>query len=463
MFQNLDMGENISFVLAAQYPPVDAGPMITQRGSTEDSLKDSEIKNIFSQGLYVTDPSGGCDTVTVALMGKLLPGDQVKVADAAGLAGISDHYDSATGTYTCENLLTVPQVNLLLANLAFIPQADANSREVMFYVTITDLDGLSVSSGVVKTLSITHDPMQDVTLNFSDTTMPQTVNLTGSESRNIVGGSGDDIFRGNGGNNAIDGGSGNNQLWGAGGDDQLMGGSGSNCFWWAQNNGHDRVYQAGNNSGDALYFSNITRGSYTLGRQTDDLVLTIADGSSLTLSDWYGMDAKARIQGWVFGRSVVAWNDGEEAVIDLSKPCYKANGLHEVIGASSGNSILRGSSSDDIMIAGSGGSQMWGAAGSDTMTGGSGQDTYWWGRTDGQDVITGRSDNSQDALMLYNTPLSSIHSQLSGNDLVISLDGSSDTLTLQDWAKGGGYQLNSFNIGGKMYQVAADGQNWSAK
>ncbi|MDU2063379.1 MAG: calcium-binding protein [Sporomusaceae bacterium] len=416
----------------------------------------------------LTDPDfQETEAITVTVTGEgTISASQSATASSSGTGA------GTTRTYSW-NSMSVAAAQTLLRSLSYHPVAGQTSAAT---VQIQTKDGSNVPSlGANITVSVTaassggsggsggSSTDSTPTDNYSGSTTAQEVNLMGSENRNIVGGAGDDVFRGNSGNNVLDGGSGNNQLWGAAGDDKLIGGSGSNGYWWAQNNGHDIVQQAGNNSGDALYFSNISRGGYILERQANDLVLTIADGSSLTVSDWYGMDAKARIQGWVFGRTAVAWNDGEEAIVDLAKPCYAQLDMHIAIGSAAGNSILRGSGGDDVLLGGIGGSQMWSGAGNDVMTGGSGKDEYWWGSSDDHDVITSRADNSQDSIMLYNTPLSSIHSQLSGNDLVISLDGSSDTLTIQDWARGGGYQLNSFNIGGKMYQVAADGKSWSAK
>ena len=272
------------------------------------------------------------------------------------------------------------------------------------------------------------------------------------------------IVRGGNGDDTLAEGAMGGQLWGGlGGNDRMAGSSGSTAYWWGRGNGQDVISQAAVNSGDALYLYNVARNGYSGERQGDDYVIKTGDGSTLTVQGWYSAKPEERIQGWVFGSEVVAWNDGQAATVELSDPCYALNEVHQVTAADGGAMTFRGSSGSDVLTAGSGGSKMWGGAGSDVMTGGSGTDEYWWGQTDGQDVINGRSDNSQDSIMLYNMSLSSVHSQLSGNDLVISLDGSSDTLTIKDWAKGGGYQLNSFNIGGKMYQLAADGKSWSAK
>jgi hypothetical protein len=115
---------------------------------------------------------------------------------------------------------------------------------------------------------------------------------------------------------------------------------------------------------------------------------------------------------------------------------------------------------DNRLDADKGNNQLWGAGGNDILTGGAGNDTYWFGKEDGQDVIAADQTNSQDSVLFYNQPLASISSWLSSNDLVISLDNSNNTLTVQDWALGGGYQLNSFIVGGESYHVLADGVSW---
>ncbi|PHQ68630.1 MAG: hypothetical protein COB93_10180, partial [Sneathiella sp.] len=76
-----------------------------------------------------------------------------------------------------------------------------------------------------------------------------------------------------------------------------------------------------------------------------------------------------------------------------------------------------------------------GGAGDDILKGGDGADSYQFARGDGQDVINDfATDGSSDTLVL-NTGID--HDQLwfeqTGDDLLISVIGSSDQITVENW------------------------------
>ncbi len=109
-----------------------------------------------------------------------------------------------------------------------------------------------------------------------------------------------------------------------------------------------------------------------------------------------------------------------------------------------GNDVLIGSIQDENLIgyagndqieADSGNDTLSGGAGADTLSGGGGADTYSYARGDGQDVIDdASSDGSSDTLEL-STAIN--HDQLwfeqSGDDLLISVIGTSDQITVDNW------------------------------
>ena len=89
--------------------------------------------------------------------------------------------------------------------------------------------------------------------------------------------------------------------------------------------------------------------------------------------------------------------------------------LEVIIGATYGQ---------DIITAGSGGSSLWGGSGSygsgsyDTLTGGAGIDTFFWGKSDGSDIIN-----------LYDVSLENIISaKTEGNEIYVRFDTGCDLL-----------------------------------
>ena len=272
------------------------------------------------------------------------------------------------------------------------------------------------------------------------------------KSSRILGSSGSDI---------LTGGSAVNQLWGAGGNDTLLGGTGSNAFWWGAGDGQDIIEESASNKHDTMILYNVSQATYSVSQSGTNLILGTADGSNANLSNWFGLAAENRIQSWVFGDTAWAWNAGAAVWVDLFDDCYELKDLHKVVVGDTGTATLIGNSGADSLTMGSGGGELWGAAGNDTLIGGSGQDVFWWGAGDGNDVIMASAVNSKDVVKLYNQVISNIRTSIVGSDLVISLyNDSMDTLTIQNWTQGVGYQISNFIIGDKGYQLASDGATW---
>jgi len=88
------------------------------------------------------------------------------------------------------------------------------------------------------------------------------------------------------------------------------------------------------------------------------------------------------------------------------------------------------------MTGGSGACQLMGGSGSDTMTGGSGNDVYTFNRGDDQDTIidTDPFPMNQDHTVFGETinPFDLVISR-QANDLRLTIHGSSDQITVQNW------------------------------
>lgn len=252
----------------------------------------------------------------------------------------------------------------------------------------------------------------------------------------IIGGQGNDILRGNEGDNLITGASGADQLWGyCGGQDTMTGGSGHDAYWWGSGDGQDVVLNEAVNVGDALILYNVSRGNYAAGNDNGNLYVRLNDGASLEVSGWYTTPVKERIQSFVFSDTIAyAWNDGAGAEVNLFDSIYEYNQVRSLVSVDAGDCTLRGGSGNDWIAGAAGDDQIWGGVGAnDSMAGGGGRDTYWYGFGDRLDVIEAGAGNTGDTVKLYNVQSSSSTAiSRVDNDLVIVLsDG--EQLSLADW------------------------------
>uniref|UniRef100_UPI0039892B92 calcium-binding protein n=1 Tax=Methyloglobulus sp. TaxID=2518622 RepID=UPI0039892B92 len=100
------------------------------------------------------------------------------------------------------------------------------------------------------------------------------------------------------------------------------------------------------------------------------------------------------------------------------------------------NNVLTGNSAANTLIGGAGNDQINGSAGNDMMVGDSGNDIYIFGKGSGQDTVNsydttaGKADTVQ-----FDTTVTPSEVQVSrlGNNLVLTINGTSDTLTIQQY------------------------------
>ncbi|TAL28586.1 MAG: calcium-binding protein [Alphaproteobacteria bacterium] len=165
--------------------------------------------------------------------------------------------------------------------------------------------------------------------------------LLGSSNLDIIGDNSGDVLTGNSGDNSITGGSGNDTLIGGTGADTLDGGSGGddmaggdgNDVYYVDNAG-DNITENASEGTDTVNVDTIA--SYTLGANEDNLVLTMAGGTT------------------------TGTGNGDANIIT---------------GNNSGN-VLDGAGGDDTITGGTGADDIDGGSGNDLLTGGLGVDTF---------------------------------------------------------------------------------------
>jgi Ca2+-binding RTX toxin-like protein len=283
---------------------------------------------------------------------------------------------------------------------------------------------------------------------------------TGDQDDNYLWGDyyGDNILRGLGGNDVLFGGSGNDTLEGGAGNDQLHGEQGNNTYLFGRGDGQDVIisYDTSASKHNIIRFGeDIAPDDIELELVGASLVLRIKGSTdSITVENYlnpgYGNDGAVR----PFAIEEVRFYDG--TTWDLAALVAKFNPLAELdddnnfyYGAGSvdgkgGDDYLIGSWHDDVLRGGDGNDTLAGedgndvlagGAGDDLLNGGSGVNTFQFAAGWGHDTIVGGLGQPEATIIaisnaLPGTLLLSRSEDGAGNDLLIGVKGTPDTITV---------------------------------
>ena len=144
---------------------------------------------------------------------------------------------------------------------------------------------------------------------------------------------------------------------------------------------------------------------------------------------------------------------------------------NDILDGGNGNDYLNGGAGNDSLLGGAGSDSLYGdegndtldgGAGSDYVDGGAGNDTYLFGKGDGQDTIQSDYNTSANKLNVLQfkvgvTPAEVIVTRSIYDDLVLSIAGTTDKITIQHFF----YNDNPVNEYNPIQQVSfADGTRW---
>jgi Ca2+-binding RTX toxin-like protein len=124
----------------------------------------------------------------------------------------------------------------------------------------------------------------------------------------------------------------------------------------------------------------------------------------------------------------------------------KGSGAINGTGNSLSNTIT-GNSANNVLSGAGGNDQLRGGLGNDTVNGGGGNDAFLFGRGEGQDLV---QDNSGTAdKLLYDAGINPLDLVISrqANDLRLSIHGSSDRITVQNWYAGTSNRTETIQAG----------------
>jgi len=234
---------------------------------------------------------------------------------------------------------------------------------------------------------------------------------------------------GKAGDDTLIGGIAGDHLQGDAGDDTLLGGEGNDTLI----GGEGADIMDGGAGNDSLYvYSDDT---FTGGEGSDTALIQETSGMSINLGD-------ASIET-VQGNIGEDYLDGSTSTVRVVE--YGKAGNDTLIGGTAGDH-LQGDAGDDTLLGGEGGDTLiggtdndvlTGGAGNDTLYGQAGDDTYSFSIGDGKDTIINQDSDGYDALSFGEDITSDeLWFKQSGNNLTVSVLGTSDNVTIQNWFNG---------------------------
>lgn len=266
----------------------------------------------------------------------------------------------------------------------------------------------------------------------------------------ILTGTGPSAGFGNALNNGLTGNSGANLLDGKGGADTMTGGGGVDLYIVdhagdtvveAQNEGTDTVV-SGITHSLAANVENLRLIGFSAisgtGNALDNVLNGLLNLAGNTLTGGAGNDT------YVLGSRdlvVEAANGGTDTVQSGLTYTLGANvenliltGFSSVNGTGNSlNNTITGNSANNVLSGAGGADTLRGGLGNDTVNGGSGDDIFQFGRGEGQDLV---QDNGGTAdKILYDAGINPLDLVISrrANDLRLTIHGSSDRITVQNW------------------------------
>ncbi len=278
---------------------------------------------------------------------------------------------------------------------------------------------------------------------------------------NLVGSNFADRLTGNARANAIFGGEGNDWLEGGAGADVIDGGGGYDFASYESSDAGVLVDLAsgtglgGDAEGDTLVdiidvvgsdhadrIVGNSQGNYLYGRAGDD-VLEGGAGADLLFGD-DGFDTASYA--------------GSNAGVTVDLESKSGSGGDASYDQFFSIENLSGSDHDDRLTGDANGNTLSGGRGNDTLTGGQGSDVYLFGPGGGDDLIRNYGESaSDDLLRLSEVSADDLWFRQSGQDLVIDLYQTDDSVTVDDWYVGEDNRLDvELDDGSRL--VAADVQ-----
>ncbi len=171
---------------------------------------------------------------------------------------------------------------------------------------------------------------------------------------------------------------------------------------------------------------------------------------------WTETDIRALVQtlGTTASDSITGYNDGENRIFGLDgNDTLTGGALNDQIDGGNGADTLNGDDGNDLLI---------GGAGDDTLKGGKGNDTYLFVKGAGIDTISENDSTTGNKDLLSFTgdiAPEQLWFRQTGSNLEVSIIGTSDKVTINNWYSSGAYRVEQFETANGQSLVDSQVQN----
>ncbi|MFA0939536.1 hypothetical protein ACDH53_19210 [Pseudomonas tremae] len=402
-------------------------------------------------------------------------------ADTFRFDSLSDSYRTATTSYSDQILdFNAREDKIDVSALGFTSLGDGhvNTLSVVYNASndrtyIKDLD--ADVNGNRFEVALTGNHSTDLTAanfvffsNTPDSTQGQGVGIStlrGTGQNDLIQASnGDDVLFGVAGDDRLEGGNGNDILVGGSGRDILIGGRGNDVYHFTRGDGHDTIVNRGGGQ-DTVVVDGMSIADFyqSFSQAGSDLsILGGAGEDSITIRNWFSggdqMVSTFELDDGAVSSEQILQKLGVTASLGYTSPIYadlpEERNFAAVSDDASIESVsLMGSSSDDLFIAGQGDDFLDGKAGNDYLIGGDGNDVYAFGRNYGQDTIDNHSNSlgASDVLEINMSDVRELWFSQSKDDLIVSILGADDNVTVKNWFDSPANQLALIEAGGRQF------------
>lgn len=273
----------------------------------------------------------------------------------------------------------------------------------------------------------------------------------------LFGSAGADVIAGFEGNDWISAGGGDDLLYGGAGNDSLSGEDGGDTYLFGRGDGQDAIYEYSAVPGeiDTLRMDvNITPSDVTISRDGNNLILSInGTTDKMMVMDHY-FSPYFQLERVSFADGTI-WDTTD--LTNQAQIMTGTEGADNLTGYYDMNNMISGLGGDDVLSGGPGNDILDGGSGNDTLySGGDGSDTYIFGRGYGQDVISNYDPSSGDTDVIQMQPCiptSDLTVSRNGDNLVLSVNGTTDMVTVEYYFAYPDYKVDQVKF--------ADGTIWN--
>ncbi|MFI0844670.1 hypothetical protein [Mesorhizobium sp. IMUNJ 23232] len=289
-------------------------------------------------------------------------------------------------------------------------------------LTITVAGGPAGDSLVIKQQDTTAGRIEYLKLDSLSAAMLFDVARTGGATLN--GTSGADLLFGLAGVDKLNGGDGDDVIYGLAGNDTLTGALGKDRYVFGRGDGSDTVSDSGDD--DTLILVDGIKAedlSFSWNSTKDNLTIDISGGPA-------GDSLLMQQQGVAAARVEYLELDGVgKMMFDVA---LTSGGT---LDGTSSNELLFGLNGAETLNGDEGNDRLYGGAGNDFLNGGKGHDTYVFEAGGGADTIfeSGIYGDNDDLVFGSGIDWNELWFQQQGNSLVVSVLGTTDKVTVQDW------------------------------